>query len=539
MDYPKADSNAIQNVRRTSKVYVAPNRAKPEYARKESSNSISSSTNSNSSVETNLSCNRMERRKSSISSILSDQQIIMPLIRYKPCLPISCQRVALRVTIVIAMVLVWLILIPPIGYAVYKEIAKSKPTPEVNVSLAEKLLSSLNLSDKNVDCPELYIFVPQNNSCKPKCGEWSGCGKIMFFVEKCLLIIIDCFGLLFGFFGLISWIAVYKEWKFIQFGILITAIMGLLLSPLFIALDVPGPKYLYCSNEEIAWDYVKSPEKIHIQIYAAILHYVSASFLMWLFLSLINISLTVYFPFSGHLKWNSSLYKLFAFEAAIGWGVPLLLVGGVFGIGEGYNLVNPIQHPTMNTNRGDFVTIHSLTLIYGACISTVLLIFYRTRIRTLQQQAKTTVRIPMSEIEKRFIAVSILYMSILFLRSVYSTWLGFGSDWEASYREYSACVTLESQFNATDYNNNSSSKVLDLLPLHLRDEVPVCTYTCIIPFRTTLLRLTWIIILSITTVRSALAFWYSMIARAFCCKRKSRKSGKGVCEVSRKTEVKA
>ena len=500
-------------------MYLPPSRTKSEYTRKESSCSMLSSANSNSSVEPNANGFRMERRKSSINSILSDQHVILPKSRYKPCLPVSCQKVILRVTIVISMVLVWLLLIPPVGYGVYKEVVKSVPTPEINISLAEQLLSSLNLSDKTVQCPEQYIFAQQNNSCKPKCGEWSGCGKIMFFVEKCLLIIIDCFGLLFGCLGLISWFVLYREWKFIQFGILITAIMGALLSPLFIILDVPGPKYLYCSNEEIAWDDVRSGEKIHIQVYTATLHYVSASFLIWLFLALFNMSLTVYFPLSVRLKSNSFLYKLFAFEAVIGWGIPMLLVGCVFAVGEGYNLVNPIQHPTMNRNRGDFFTIHSLTLIYGACVSTVLLILYRTRIRTLQQQVRAANCIQMSEIEKRFIAVCILYMLILFLRSVYSTWLGLGSDWERSYREYSACVTLKSPFNT----NNSTKLVLDLLPSDLSSQLPLCTHTCIIPFRTTFLRLTWIIILSVTTVQSALTFWYSMLIRVFCCKEYSQK----------------
>ena len=467
-----------------------------------------------------------DRRKCSITSILSDQIVIIPLTQYKPLVTVKCQRLALRITIIVSMVFVWFILMPPIGYAVYKEIVQSKLTPEVNVSIAEKLLSSLNLSNKTVECPELYIFVPQNSSCKPKCGEWSGCGKIMFMVERCILIIIDFFGLMFSCFGLISWIAVYKKWKFLQFGILITAIMGALLSPLLLIVDVPGPKYLYCSNEEIAWDDIKSAEKIHIQIYSAILHYVAASLLMWLFLALINIALSVYFPLSAWLISKSFLYKLFVFEAVIGWGVPMLLVGGVFGIGEGYYLVNPIQHPRINSNRGEFMTIHSLTVIYAACISTVLLILYRTRIKVLQLQTSTNKYIRMSEIEKRFVAVSILYVAILFLRSAYNTWLGLGSNWEESYREYSACITLESAFNMTDYNsNNSTGIVLDLLPLHLRNEVPVCTYTCVIPFRTILLRLTWIIILSLTTVQSALAFWKSMLLKVLCCKRKSRKSG--------------
>ena len=273
---------------------------------------------------------RMEyRRKSSILPILNDQAPIKAFVKYKPFLPISCQLVTLRIALPIAIVFVWLILIPPIVHGLYKEIANNYSIQvNSNLSLSEKLLRTVNFSQKSVECPEMYIFLPAANSCRPKCGFWSGCGAIMYCVERYALIIIDCCGLLFGAFGIISQIVVFKEWQLKQFGIIITAHLGVLLSPIFLALDLPGQRYLYCLGEEVALEEVKVADNIQVQIFGVILHYVSTSFVLWLFFALLNIAFLQYFPLSARLQSKSFLWKEFAFEFLFGFGIPILLIGG-------------------------------------------------------------------------------------------------------------------------------------------------------------------------------------------------------------------
>ena len=177
-----------------------------------------------------------------------------------------------------------------------------------------------------------------------------------------------------------------------------------------------------------------------------------------------------------------------------------------------------IQYPSIGNNRGNFFSIHFIIFILAACVTTILVILYKTQMERLHLQTCSAAPLQMSGPERRFIVVSICYMSVMLLRGVYSTYIGFSPQWEAQNREYAACITLKSLFSLLSPSSTitppNSSLVADLLDTELQDQISECTHACIIPFRTILIRLTWIIVFSITT-NPSLKVWRSILLKTF------------------------
>ena len=260
------------------------------------------------SVERTTPRPRLERRKSSISSIVQNANIeTITAPKPKPCIPMKVEIPVLVIFVIVCLVIVWSTILPLAGSDVYQGLVtrRLRSIPQ-NLSLPSiRLLDRLNISNLTVACPEMFIFSPKDNSCKPQCGAWSGCGRSMYYVEKYSLAIIDCVGIIVGIFGFVSWLLDYKHWEWRHFAIVISTKVAFVSSIAFAFLDLPGSKYLYCSNEEKPFTDVADEGNMHIQVYSAVLAFLSYSFLLWLCFSLINISLSTFFALSITLQKKS------------------------------------------------------------------------------------------------------------------------------------------------------------------------------------------------------------------------------------------
>ena len=452
---------------------------------------------------------RTERRKSSIFSIIQTSHteiVIAP--KPKPCVPIEVQQVLLGIFVLVCIVGAWLTLLPLIGFDVYQGlVAKRLGLSSQNFTLPiERILANINLSNRTVNCPEMYLFVPKENSCKPQCGNWGGCGRIMYYLEKYIIVAVDTCGIIVGILGLINWVLIFKEWQLKHFAIFICVIMAFISSWVFAALDLPGPRYLYCSNEVKQWNDVKNESRTLIMIYSGLLYFVVSSLLFWLWFSLLNIALPAFFTLSATLQFNSFYRKLFIVEAIFAWGLPLCIIGLFIGVGGTFNLQSAIQHPSNDRTPGRFILAIPIFIIYRLIITTFFIILYRVRFQILKTQKFASALIKISWLEKRFIGIGVLYVFLITIRTFYSSWINYSSRWNIQNRGYDACITLESSF-AIEFPNTTldvyynASIVADLLPMNVRSRLTECRYPCIIPFRTILLRIGWVIIFSITSMK--------------------------------------
>ena len=468
------------------------------------------------SVERTTPIPRLERRKSSISSIVQNANIeTITAPKPKPCIPMKVEIPVLVIFVIVCLVIVWSTILPLAGSDVYQGLVtrRLRSIPQ-NLSLPSiRLLDRLNISNLTVVCPEMFIFSPKDNSCKPQCGAWSGCGRSMYYVERYSLVIIDCVGIIVGIFGFVSWLLDYKHWEWKHFAIVISTKVAFVSSIAFAFLDLPGSKYLYCSNEDKPFA-VAGEGKIHLQVYSAVLTFLNYSFLLWLCFSLINISLTTFFALSITLQKKSFYRKLLVVESILAWGTPLCLIGLFTAAGGSFSLDFAIQHPVSNEAPPNFILSIPYYILFRLMISIFLVIFIKIRFQIIKSQKYSSKRIKISTLEKRFIAIGVLYVVVIFLHSLYSSWISFSVKWELQNEGYAACVTLGSSFTTTNRNTtmgtfNSTSIVADLLPPSLKNIIPECIYPCILPFRTILLRISWITIFSITSLQPI----YSVLSR--------------------------
>ena len=470
-----------------------------------------------STVEGTTPRTRMERRQSSIFSIVQNANIeTVTAPKPKPCIPPKVEITLLTIFVIVCLVVVWITILPLAGSDVYQGLVtrRLRNIPQ-NLSLPSiRLLSRLNLSNLSVECPEMFIFSHKDNSCKPRCGAWSGCGISMYYVERYSIIIIDTVGIIVGIFGVVSWLLDYKHWVLRHFAIVFSTQVAFISSIAFALLDLPGSKYLFCSNEDKPFEDVAGEDRLHIQVYAAAITFLNISFLFWLWFSLVNISLVAFFPLSLTLQKKSFCKKLLVGESIFAWGIPLCIIGLFTAAGGRFNLGFAIQHPTSNGAPPNFILSIPFYILFRMIISTFLIIFIKIRFQIIKSQKYSSKRIKISSLEKRFIAIGELYVALILLRSMYSSWIGFSLKWELQNEGFAACVTLGSSFTTTHRNTtmsifNNTSIVADLLPLPLKNIVPECTYPCILPLRTILLRLIWIIIFSITSLHPI----YSVFSR--------------------------
>ena len=448
----------------------------------------------------------LPRRKSSIFSIIeTDKETMENMTKPKLCLPIKCQKVALSIFTVVGIAIIWLSLGFLLGYEGYARVKLQRS----NISIAnlvtrpERLLSYANLTNQSIQCPAMYIYTPRTRTCTPKCGEWGSCGPVMYYIERYFLILLDIIGIVLGVYGIISWIINYKQYNWKQFAVFICIVMSILPSLFFAALDFPGQKYLFCSNEDKEWDAVRRESHLHVHIYGGVLAYVFYSLGFWIWFTLINISLSAFFPLSPRLQSKSFYWKLGIVEALIAWGVPLLILSAFIATGGRFNLENAIEPPSYNFGSGAYIIAAPIYVLYRFILTTFLLLFHKIRWAVLNSQKYKTTRVQMSPLEKRFIGVGAFYIFLLIARTVYASWAGFTIKWNLENRAYGACIALGSPIIPAQYNNSipahaNATIVSDLLPPRLRNLIPPCDYPCIIPFNPILVRMAWLIILCVT-----------------------------------------
>ena len=116
-------------------------------------------------------------------------------------------------------------------------------------------------------------------------------------------------GIIIGIFGNVSWLLDYKHWEWGEFAIVFSTNVAFVSSIAFAFLDVPGSRYLFCSNVDKPFEDVSCEGNIHVQVYSAVITFLNFSFLFCMWFSLINITLTVFSAMSVTLQKKIILQK--------------------------------------------------------------------------------------------------------------------------------------------------------------------------------------------------------------------------------------
>ena len=367
-----------------------------------------------------------------------------------------------------------------------------------NLSQPEQILSRLNLSNFTIECPSMYIFVPEDSLCEPQCGKWAGCGILGFYIEKCLMAVLTLGAIILGVLTITSWIIVVKTWRLKHLPILFCAVQSLVISVLLGVIDIPGYGYFYCLEQEIPWKDLKEANT-HILLYSRVLSFAGISLILWLACVFFNISLAVYFPLNKRIETTKFQTTLLVVEILIAWVFPIVfvIITGLLGFEGGLEIL--ILQPQTAQYKNQRIAHLLLIAICILMLTCAILIIYKMKAQKLILSKFTTTKIKLSEIEKRYLAYACVYLAIASLRTV----LLVASDFqqaklETNLKEYTACITLNSQFLHSDSGHTDTVYSY----FNLTTPQPICNAPCAIALDAITIRIGLFTTFAVTTIQS-------------------------------------
>ena len=442
------------------------------------------------------------KRQSTVFSIISEDSGKC-MLNLKPKKQLLSHKYKLWLLRIIALVCVFAVIVvylPRIFLTI--KLVKQKVIPTNftvnNLSQPEQTLSQLNLSNFTIKCPPMYIFVPEDSLCEPQCGKWAGCGQIGFYFEKCLMAVLTLGSIILGILTILSWIFVVKTWRVKHLAIFFCAIQSLLISVLLGVIDIPGYGYFYCLERDIPWKQL-SEVNTHIVLYASVLDFAGISLILWLACVFFNISLSVYLPLNKRIASTTFQTTLLVVEIIIAWVLPIIfiMITRFLGLKSGLEIL--ILQPQSAQYKGQRISHLLLILVCILMLTAAISIIYKMQTRKLILSKFTTKTIKLSEIEKRYLAYACVTLIIASIRTV----LLVASDFQQTYlernlREYTACITLNSELLSPDYGYRETVYSY----FNLTAPQPMCRPPCAIALDAITIRVGLFATFSVTTVQS-------------------------------------
>ena len=342
---------------------------------------------------------------------------------------------------------VWFILFLLVIFKSFQAFSMYKETENVNQTIYKIFENFTTNKDDNISlaCRDPYIFSKTERKCVYSCGTFHSCGPTCLKAERVIFAILSICGILLSLVNIISWPFVGSLKSFTQIGIFfVICTAATMVSQLAIP-GILGVSLFFCNNEYITVEEVNLRFSIRINIYGGSYDYINLLTLSWLFFSIFNISLMLFFPLKLQDK-NKIKVAIILVEICLSV-LPLVFILVPFTDGKRYSYNNdfgsailPYPVYTLFLQFLPCVLIISVIFSIAICIITHL---HLTKI----SMTKYAISLPkLTSLEKRFIIFSILmvvYLIYVFCNSVWSSFVA--GLIKSRLKEHLMCISLLSR----------------------------------------------------------------------------------------------
>ena len=333
---------------------------------------------------------------------------------------------------------------------------------ELNSTVNEELLESLNITSMLVTCPDQYSYSLVSNKCQPACGRWSICGYTCLYIKHAILALTAITGVIVSIYAIFSWIKLRDTWKFQHYPIIVCICVNLFLSLSFAISDIPGVYLFYCHAKLTSLEELNLNPGIHIQILGSLIHYLGLANRLWFLIALFHIVLVVCFPMKDIFAGKKTIITTLIIENVVCFGLPFIAEIVPYALGIRYRYFNEIEMPTLNSITANAVVGFTPHVIITALTMTlVICILYKTRIQALRMR-EFGEGYQLQAIEKRLLVFTVLYFiisSIIVISLIIHSFIDRQN--EKAFDDFLALITLESTYE--DLNNPGTNETLKSL----------------------------------------------------------------------------
>ena len=339
-------------------------------------------------------------------------------------------------------------------------------THKGNISNNSLLLDSLNLSDYTVNCPEPYVFSPNDQKCSLECGKYDIVNPHLQRFRVSLLAILSLANFLITTLAIIRWVIIRKQTKFQHHPIIIGVIVNLVESVTIGVSDMLGGNLFYCNGEGIDYHTFNSAPSIQLQIQGGLITFLGTSNSLWFTTALVLILLSVSYPMKDLFGPKRNRVIIVLIEVSVCVLYPLVTTLLTYVTPAGYKLSEEILLPYPSD-----VTIHILcwvvphTLISPITLTLVVIIVYKIQWQMQLVSKNLCKQQTVQPLEKRLMFFSILYFMLNLVIIISFITKSFRDNFvEEGTDNYLSFVTLQSTFQSTNsVTTNGTNKTLSLL----------------------------------------------------------------------------
>ncbi|KAI6653823.1 hypothetical protein LOD99_3326 [Oopsacas minuta] len=362
----------------------------------------------------------------------------------------------IRIVCIISVVAIWIFFfLPALLYRL------PNMNPELNKTINEDLLDSINLSSITVNCPDQYVYSKVSNKCQPACGRWSNCGYVCLYLKQAVLAVSAIIGVVVSTYAIFSWIRLRRTWKFQHYPILFCICVNLLLSISFGISDIPGNFVFYCHTKYISLDELNQNAGIHIQIQGSFLHYLGLSNRLWFLMALLHILLMICFPMKNIFAEKRARLITFIVENSLCFGLPVILEMIPYALGIRYYFFDEIDMPILDNAIANAVIGYTPHVIITLLTMTlVICILYKTRMQAIKMKEFGD-GYELQTIEKRLLIFTTIYfiISAIIVVSIIVHYF-IDTQINKAFEDYLSFITLNSTYIDT---NSSGTETLSHL----------------------------------------------------------------------------
>ncbi|KAI6649274.1 hypothetical protein LOD99_11641 [Oopsacas minuta] len=363
------------------------------------------------------------------------------------------------------------------------------------------LLRYYGLEVTEVNCS--YEFEFNNYLCLPQCN-WHPAGNIAFLMQYSILIIIDVTGIILSIISISAWIVPFIRYAYhnrhnslsgIDINLPRLTLFMLLLSVaililLYAILDIPQHEDIFCKSvqSELGFDFslVSLHSDARIEVYGALFHYFTLSYLLWTVCSWLNILLVLCFPLQITTNFKVK-NTIFLTELLISILVPFfaifLAVQGPDYNGEYTAAYGPVQ-----IYRTIFLIDHSLYgtlyewphfISLGIILAFNVIIVFKLKMKLLKQTVSSGRKQSIGGFETRFMVHSVILIILhIFVNATVIAYKFIEYRYFWQLEEIIGCVTLNSNLTFTLEGNVYTSKSLELVKIFFTEYSAIEINSC-------------------------------------------------------------
>ena len=377
--------------------------------------------------------------------------------QYEKKIDRKCAKITCISCSIFIIAFAWIVLILLAIFTAFRTFPTNTEAGNVTQAIYEVLNNFTNVINDNTSlvCPEPYLFSQTERKCVYSCGAFHSCGFTCIIVEKVIFAILSICGILLSFVNLVSWPFVGSLKSFTHIGIFIViCIVAFMVVQLAIP-GILGASIFFCNNEFVTVEDVNWRFPFRINIYGGLYDYFNLLTLYWLFFSIFNISLVLFFPLKLQDK-NKVKVAIIIAEICLSI-LPLFSIVIPFTDGKLY---------TYNNGHGSamlpfpaytfFLQFLPCVVLISAVFSIAVFIITHLHLGKISMTKYSTSLPNLSSLEKRFIILSILMVGYVIFVFCNSIWFSFVAE-EIKYRleKHLVCISLLSRTDSSETSKNN------------------------------------------------------------------------------------